>query len=92
MIDLGFFVVMQHKERRETNKMVTRLVLLAVLTCFAPHNSLVFVVSVHSVSAYFCPRGRGQAQGPPAARIAIRATHVRDNPRSMLCETRSVRI
>jgi hypothetical protein len=85
---------MQHKERRETNEMAIQIVLLAVFEMLRPTQScLCFWCPPLSITVSACLAAR-QEPSPMTlpARTTFRATHVRDNPHSMLCETRSVRV
>jgi hypothetical protein len=63
---------MQHEERPETNEMVIHIALSAVFDI----NRRVRVSARAT---------KTKPKDPPAARTTYRATHARDNPRSMLC-------
>ena len=88
---------MQHNERRETNEMAIHIVLLTVFDVLRPTQSFSSSwcpLLTIAVSA-FLPAQNGpnpRPPGPLAARATFSATHARDNPRSMLCETRLVRV
>jgi hypothetical protein len=80
---------MQHKERRAANEKAIRIVLLTIVYIGQSLLTVLMVSVAYHQGVRVPARATGANPRPlrGAKRQTFRATHARDNPRSMLCET-----